>query len=148
MIHHMCETWSQHTWWLCSRPGLGAPKSGCDKVPVVISLEVASFAHMYTTATGVVHALALVLIRDISTHVCICTYTEMVKHMFFTQLVCPYVVTAYNNTHVNYTSKKIQDFFIDCLRSLYNIFFDLANWCYCLLHANMSWYNTANEVSD
>jgi hypothetical protein len=30
MIHHMCETWSQHTWWLCSRPGLGAPKSGCD----------------------------------------------------------------------------------------------------------------------
>jgi hypothetical protein len=26
MIHHMCETWSQHTWWLCSRPGLGAPK--------------------------------------------------------------------------------------------------------------------------
>jgi hypothetical protein len=31
MIHHMCETWSQHTWWLCSRPGLGAPKSGCDR---------------------------------------------------------------------------------------------------------------------
>jgi hypothetical protein len=30
MIHHMCETWSQHTWWLCSRPGLGAPKPGCD----------------------------------------------------------------------------------------------------------------------
>jgi hypothetical protein len=31
MIHHMCETWSQHTWWLCSRPGLGVPKPGCDK---------------------------------------------------------------------------------------------------------------------
>jgi hypothetical protein len=31
MIHHMCETWSQHTWWLCSRPCLGAPKPGCDK---------------------------------------------------------------------------------------------------------------------
>jgi hypothetical protein len=31
MIHHMCETWSQHTWWLCSRPGLGAPKPGCDR---------------------------------------------------------------------------------------------------------------------
>jgi hypothetical protein len=31
MNHHMCETWSQHTWWLCSRPGLGAPKSGCDR---------------------------------------------------------------------------------------------------------------------
>jgi hypothetical protein len=30
MIHHMCETWSQHTKWLCSRPGLGAPKPGCD----------------------------------------------------------------------------------------------------------------------
>jgi hypothetical protein len=29
MIHHMCETWSQHTWWLCSRPGLGALKPGC-----------------------------------------------------------------------------------------------------------------------
>jgi hypothetical protein len=27
MIHHMCETWFQHTWWLCSRPGLGAPKT-------------------------------------------------------------------------------------------------------------------------
>jgi hypothetical protein len=26
MIHHMCETWSHHTWWLCSRPGLGAPE--------------------------------------------------------------------------------------------------------------------------
>jgi hypothetical protein len=32
MIHHMCETWSQHTWWLCSRPGLGAPKPGCDSL--------------------------------------------------------------------------------------------------------------------
>jgi hypothetical protein len=31
MIHHMCETWSQHTWWWCSRPGLGAPKPGCDR---------------------------------------------------------------------------------------------------------------------
>jgi hypothetical protein len=27
MIHHMCETWSQHTWWLCSRPSLGALKT-------------------------------------------------------------------------------------------------------------------------
>jgi hypothetical protein len=27
----ICETWSQHTWWLCSRPGLGAPKPGCDR---------------------------------------------------------------------------------------------------------------------
>jgi hypothetical protein len=26
MIYHMCETWSQHTWWLCSHPGLGAPE--------------------------------------------------------------------------------------------------------------------------
>jgi ribonuclease HI len=31
MIHHMCETWSQNTWCLCSRPGLGAPKPGCDR---------------------------------------------------------------------------------------------------------------------
>jgi hypothetical protein len=31
MIYHMCETWSQHTWWLCLRPGLGAPKPGCDR---------------------------------------------------------------------------------------------------------------------
>jgi hypothetical protein len=29
-MHHMCETWSQHTWWLCSRPGFGPLKSGCD----------------------------------------------------------------------------------------------------------------------
>jgi hypothetical protein len=27
----MCETWSQQTWWLCSRLGLGAPKPGCDR---------------------------------------------------------------------------------------------------------------------
>jgi hypothetical protein len=27
MIHHMCETWSQHTWWLCLRPGFGPPKT-------------------------------------------------------------------------------------------------------------------------
>jgi hypothetical protein len=33
MIHHMCETWSQHTWWLCLRPGLGPPKPGCDNSP-------------------------------------------------------------------------------------------------------------------
>jgi hypothetical protein len=31
MIHHMCETWSQHTWYLCSRSGLGASKPRCDK---------------------------------------------------------------------------------------------------------------------
>jgi hypothetical protein len=30
MIYHMCQTCSQHTWWLCSRPGLGAPKPVCD----------------------------------------------------------------------------------------------------------------------
>jgi hypothetical protein len=29
-MHHMCETWSQHTWCLCSRPGFGLLKSGCD----------------------------------------------------------------------------------------------------------------------
>jgi hypothetical protein len=32
MIHHMCETWSQHTWCLCSRLGLGASKPGCDRM--------------------------------------------------------------------------------------------------------------------
>jgi hypothetical protein len=31
MIHHMCETWSQHTWWLCSHPGFGPLKPGCDR---------------------------------------------------------------------------------------------------------------------
>jgi hypothetical protein len=31
MIHHMCETWSQHTWWLCSRLGFGPLKPGCDR---------------------------------------------------------------------------------------------------------------------
>jgi hypothetical protein len=31
MNHHMCETWSQHTWWLCSRPSFGPLKSGCDR---------------------------------------------------------------------------------------------------------------------
>jgi hypothetical protein len=33
MNHHMCETWSQHTWWLCSHPGFGPLKSGCDIFP-------------------------------------------------------------------------------------------------------------------
>jgi hypothetical protein len=26
-MHHMCETWSQHTWWLCLRPGFGPLKT-------------------------------------------------------------------------------------------------------------------------
>jgi hypothetical protein len=32
------------------------------------------------------------------------------------------------------STKKVSRIFIVCLRSPYNIFFDLANWCYCLLH--------------
>jgi hypothetical protein len=28
-MHHMCETWSQHTWCLCLRPGFGPLKPGC-----------------------------------------------------------------------------------------------------------------------
>jgi hypothetical protein len=32
-MHHMCETWSQHTWCLCSRPGFGPLKPGCDISP-------------------------------------------------------------------------------------------------------------------
>jgi hypothetical protein len=44
------------------------------------------------------------------------------------------------------STKKISRFFIDCLRSPYNIF-DLTNWCYCLLHA-IYHGNTTNEVSD
>jgi hypothetical protein len=35
---------------------------------------------------------------------------------------CPCVATAYNNINVNYLPKKISRFFIDCLRSSYNIF--------------------------
>jgi hypothetical protein len=34
-MHHMCETWSQHTWCLCSRPGFGPLKSGCDNGPKI-----------------------------------------------------------------------------------------------------------------
>jgi hypothetical protein len=35
------------------------------------------------------------------------------KLWFKTYLVgCPYVATAYNNTHVNYPSKKFQDFLL------------------------------------
>jgi hypothetical protein len=30
-MHHMCETWSQHTWCLCSRPDFGPLKPGCDR---------------------------------------------------------------------------------------------------------------------
>jgi hypothetical protein len=37
MIHHMCETWSQHTWWLCSRPGFGPLKPGCDSITLAYS---------------------------------------------------------------------------------------------------------------
>jgi hypothetical protein len=29
-MHHTCETWSQHTWCLCLRPGFGPLKPGCD----------------------------------------------------------------------------------------------------------------------
>jgi hypothetical protein len=41
--------------------------------------------------------------------------------LYYILVGCPCVVTAYNNTHVNYQSKKLR-FCIDCLRSPYNIF--------------------------
>jgi hypothetical protein len=40
---HMCETWSQHTWWLCSRLGLGAPKPGCDNWVLAMQDELNNF---------------------------------------------------------------------------------------------------------
>jgi hypothetical protein len=46
---------------------------------------------------------------------------------------CPCVTTAYNNIHINYLLKKIQDFLL-IVSARCIIFFDLANWCYCLLH--------------
>jgi hypothetical protein len=36
----MCETWSQHTWCLCSRPGFGPLKSGCDSSHTFIAQQV------------------------------------------------------------------------------------------------------------
>jgi hypothetical protein len=35
----------------------------------------------------------------------------------------PCVATAHNNIYVNYPQKRSQDFFIDCLRFLHNIFY-------------------------
>jgi hypothetical protein len=51
-----------------------------------------------------------------------CHATAFVKRHIYILVRCPCVATAYNNTHVNYPPKKISRFFIDCLRSLYNIF--------------------------
>jgi hypothetical protein len=48
---------------------------------------------------------------------------------------CPCVATAYNNIHINYLSKKIQNFLLIVFALRIIFFFDLANWCYCLLHA-------------
>jgi hypothetical protein len=36
----------------------------------------------------------------------------------------PCVATAHKNTHINYPPKRSQDFFIDCLRSSYNMFYE------------------------
>jgi hypothetical protein len=36
----MCETWSQHTWCLCSRPGFGPLKSGCDTTELITLSEI------------------------------------------------------------------------------------------------------------
>jgi hypothetical protein len=36
----------------------------------------------------------------------------------------PCVATTHNNTHVNYAPKRSQYFFIDCLRSSHNIFYE------------------------
>jgi hypothetical protein len=46
---------------------------------------------------------------------------------------CPYVVTAHNNAHVKYPPKRSQDFLL-IVSALRIIFFDLTNWCCCLLH--------------
>jgi hypothetical protein len=43
-------------------------------------------------------------------------YVDLIKW-----IGCPCVATASNNTHISYQQKKLR-FFIDCLRSPYNIF--------------------------
>jgi hypothetical protein len=50
------------------------------------------------------------------------THITRVNSFISLELVgCSCVATAYNNTHVNYP-QKISRFFIDCIRSPYNIF--------------------------
>jgi hypothetical protein len=44
-MHHMCETWSQHTWCLCSRPGFGPLKPGCDITTQILSNDESSGDH-------------------------------------------------------------------------------------------------------
>jgi hypothetical protein len=44
-MHHMCETWSQHTWCLCSRPGFGSLKPGCDSISTMYLLLLAILSH-------------------------------------------------------------------------------------------------------
>jgi hypothetical protein len=56
MIHHMCETWSQHTWWLCSRLGFGPLKPGCDSSTIpqhdmLTSMEVPVLLHRLSTTS-------------------------------------------------------------------------------------------------
>jgi hypothetical protein len=48
----MCETWSQHTWCLCSRPGLYAPKPGCDTPAAAVT----SLATPDDSGADVLHA--------------------------------------------------------------------------------------------
>jgi hypothetical protein len=68
MIHHMCETWSQHTWWLCPRPGLGAPKPGCDRsgirgmLTVGRNLEELDNHYLLTSATLIFSKLFLIFL--------------------------------------------------------------------------------------
>jgi hypothetical protein len=51
-----------------------------------------------------------------------------IKHIHKVLLVgCPCVATAYNNTHVNYPSKKFQDFLLIVSALCIIYFFDLAN---------------------
>jgi hypothetical protein len=51
-----------------------------------------------------------------------------IKHIHKVLLVgCPCVATAYNNTHVNYPSKKFQDFVLIVSALCIIYFFDLAN---------------------
>jgi hypothetical protein len=50
-MHHMCETWSQHTWCLCSHPGFGPLKSGCD-TPRLLPRWVSPRRHLLGTPSG------------------------------------------------------------------------------------------------
>jgi hypothetical protein len=93
MIHHMCETWSQHTWWLCSRPGFGPLKPGCDRSGIKGMLTV----RRNLDRTGQPLSTYLTLILLYFSWSCLTFYCSTLINLTFATLILSKLLLIYSH---------------------------------------------------